>query len=217
MNELLSTEVLDAEIKKDAQKKAAKILSATEQQIRAIESSVEPRVNDAMAERVKKNEKDLTSFENDLKAAMPLEKERFWVTYMQQATQSAINEYLGSLGDNDRLHLALKNFDNCKKVLGQQKVNIFVYGFDVASVKKTLGKQLTIGNIEKTDFNKIVNEDACGIKNKCGIIIETADKKVRCTLTLSQVFAQLEDEYRVELCDALFGSGSFDKSAAQGK
>lgn len=215
MNELLSTDALDAEIKKDAQKKAARIIAATEQEIQNIEKTVTPRVDAAMAERVKKNEKDIVSFENDLKAAMPLEKERFWVTYMQKATESAMNEYLESLSDSAKLTLALKNLDNCKKVLAQKKVNIFVYGFDAAQVKKVIGKQLDIDKIQKTEFNKIVIEDSCGIKNKCGVIIETVDKKIRCTLTLSQVFSQLEDKYRVELCDTLFGKDSFEKSVSQ--
>lgn len=212
MNELLSTKTLDEEIKKDAQRKATRIMAATKQEVEKIEGAVGPRLDEAKSERVKKNEKDLTSFEDDLKAALPLEKERFWVTYMEKATQDAMNEYLEKLSEAERIKLALKNLPNCKKVLKEEKVNLFVYGFDPAQVKKTIGKQLSINEVSKTDFNKTVIEDAYGVKNKCGVIIETQDKKIRCTLTLSKVMEELQDEYRVELCDALFGKDSFEMS-----
>ena len=69
---------------------------------------------------------------------------------------------------------------------------------------ESLEKKLNVKSYYKTDFNKIIVENDCGITNQKGLVVESCDKSVRVRFTLSEIISQIQDKYRVELYDALF-------------
>ena len=154
---------------------------------------------------ISKYDEKIAAFENDQKAAVPLEKERFLVSFIQESINKAIDEYVESLTEEEKLSLVLKQLTKYEKNLKSGKVRAFVYGFDTALVKKALEKRLELVSCEKTEFNKLIVEKSCGNSCKKGIILETEDRSVRCRLTFSELFSQIQDTYRKELYDALFG------------
>lgn len=204
MEEFHSTQVLDDEIKKDALKKATKIVASAKTEAKRIADQVSVRLESAKKERISKNEGALSKFKENQQAALPLEKERFLISFMQDAVEKSTNEWLDSLDEKKKIALVLHNLSRCKEALGKEKSVVYFYGFSESAVKAALGKEIAVQGYKKTDFNKLVRENGCGIKKKCGIIIESADERVRCTLTLPSVISQLQDKYRQELCDALF-------------
>lgn len=208
MNELRSTEILDKEIQADARKKAEKIVNSSKEQRDAILNSVSERIEQAKKERALKYEEKIAAFEKDEEASIPLEKQRFFVTYAQVSLEKAVNDYIESLSEEELLELVLKPLTKYEDKLKSKKVNAYIYGFETGSVKKMLEKQVTLASLQKTEFNKIVVENSCGIKNKRGIILETEDKSIRCRLTLSEVLGRVMNTYREELFDALFDGGS---------
>lgn len=205
MNELRSTEILDKEIQADARKKSERILASARAECESILNSVSSRVEQAKKERIAKYDEKITAFENDQKASVPLEKERFLVSFIQNSINKAIDEYVETLSEDEKLDLVLKRLTKYEKNLKSQKVRAFVYGFDMERVRKSLETRLTLLGCEKTEFNKMIVEKDYGISHKKGIILETEDKSVRCRLTLSELFMQIQDTYREELYDALFG------------
>lgn len=205
MNELRSTEILDKEIQADARKKSERILASAKAECESIANSVPSRVEQAKKERSAKYDEKITAFENDRKASVPLEKERFLVSFIQNSIDKAIDGYVETLSEDEKLELVLKRLAKYEKNLKSQKVRAFVYGFDTALVQKTLSKRLSLLSCEKTEFNKLVVEKSYGISHKKGIILETEDKSVRCRLTLSELCMQIQDTYRKELYDVLFG------------
>lgn len=208
MNELRSTEILDKEIQADARKKAEKIVNSSKEQRDAILNSVSERIEQAKKERALKYEEKIAAFEKDEEASIPLEKQRFFVTYAQVSLEKAVNDYIESLSEEELLELVLKPLTKYEDKLKSKKVNAYIYGFETGSVKKMLEKQVTLASLQKTEFNKIVVENSCGIENKRGIILETEDKSIRCRLTLSEVLGRVMNTYREELFDALFNGGS---------
>lgn len=205
MEELRSTEILDKEIQADARKKAERILAKADADCQAILADVENRVAEAKKEISEKNDRKVAAYEKDLNAALPLEKERFLVDYIQSSINKATDEFLEAMSEEDRLNLVLKQMDKMGDVLKSKKVNVSVYGFDEKLVKKVLDKKLDVEAYSKTDFNKIIVENDCGITNKKGLIVEACDKSVRARFTLSEVVSQMQYKFRVELYDALFG------------
>lgn len=59
-------------------------------------------------------------------------------------------------------------------------------------------------SVEKTEFNRRIQELAFGLENQKGIIVETQDKEIVLRLTLSEIVSRLEENYREELYEKLF-------------
>ncbi len=202
MEELRSTEVLDKEIRADARKKAEKILDKADVDCRYIIEEVAQKVKEAEQVASEKTEERVLVYEKNLNASLPLEKERFKVSFIQSSVEKAIDEYLGTLSEKELLNLVFKKL----KIVKDKKYYAYYYGFSEAGVKKSLSERgVNVLSLEKTDFNKIIIENNCGITENKGIVLEADDKSVRLRLTLSEVISQILDKYRNELYDALFG------------
>lgn len=204
MQELRSTDILDKEIQADARKKADRILRQAEVDCEKIISSV--------SENIKKAEDDKTNFyalkiqalENDKKATLPLEKERFQVSFMQQQIVNGINKYLSSLSVEQQIKLAIGKFDFSSVT---KNVNAYIYGFSVSDVEKVLKTKLEnkLLACKETQFNKLVIEEEAGLENPKGIILEAEDLSFRCRLTITQSVSKILDKKRSELSQSLFG------------
>lgn len=203
MQELRSSEILDKEIHSDAVRKTEKILKKADADCEAIVNSIEAAVQKDEADKAEFLAKKKAAFEKDQNASIPLEKERFLVSFVQKKIIQGINNYLEKLDEAKRIELVCKNFDfNIEK-----NVNAYVYGFNMDNAKKVLTKKLgkKLLSCNETQFGKILLEDDCGLNKPEGIILESEDKSFRCRLTLSQVIDFLMDKNRAELSAALFG------------
>lgn len=136
---------------------------------------------------------------------MPLEKERFLVSFIQSSIEKAINAYLAKLSDEEKIDLVLKKSVKIEDVLKSKKLNALYYGFQESLVKKTVGKKFDLISVKETEFNKMIIENDLGITDRKGIILESEDKAIRVRMTLSEVISQIQDKYRAELYSALFG------------
>ena len=124
----------------------------------------------------------------------------------QVASEKTIDEYLGTLSEKELLNLTVKKLKSENLSVKERKFNAYYYGFSEAGVKKALSDLgVTVISLEKTDFNKIIIENNCGITENKGIVLEADDKSVRLRLTLAEIISQILDKYRNELYDALFG------------
>lgn len=205
MQELRSTEILDKEIQEDAQKKVLKILQNAESECKILLDSIEEKMSVVQKEKEEVYAKKLQAFERNQKASIPLEKQRFEVSFMQDLLLNSINEYLENLTQEKRIQLVLKN-QKIDEFVKDNKFNAFVYGFDSKKAEKELsallGKNLISCNV--TEFGKLILEEE-NIKLKEGIILESENKSVRFRLTLSELVSRILDKNRAELTKALLG------------
>lgn len=205
MEELRSIEVLDKEIQADARKKAEKILEKAEVDCNLLLAGVDELVEKSKTEILKKNDAKIAAFEKDQAAALPLEKERFKVSFIQTAINKAFDDYFKKLSDEKILEILLKKAESYAASLNSQKLNAAFYGFSEQSVKKIIGKSFSVLSYTETEFNKIIVENNEGLSIPKGVILETEDKSVRVRLTISELISQIQDKYRAELFEALFG------------
>lgn len=206
MEELRSTDILDKEIQSDARKKAEKILKKADSDCAEILASVNVNIDKARTEKENFFSAKLEAYEKDQKASIPLEKQRFEVSFIQSAVLSKINKYISGLPEEKCIEVAAKSFDfNTDK-----KMNAYVYGFKLDDAKKFLTKKLgkNLLDCQETIFRKMALEEDYGLDMPKGIILESEDKTFRCRLTLSEVIGQLLDKNRAELSEALFGGNS---------
>lgn len=204
MEELRSTEILDKEIQADARKKAEKILAKADVDCDLLISGVDSQVEKVKSEILAKNEAKIAAFEKDQEASLPLEKERFKVSFIQSSINAAFNDYFANLSDDKILSLLLKYAKKYRIVLEEKKLNIFYYGFSEKTVKTALDKVFSVLSYTESEFNKIVIEDKEDLTVPKGLILEADDKSVRVRLTLSELILQIQNKYRAELYDALF-------------
>lgn len=205
MEEFRSTEILDKEIQADARKKAEKILAKADVDCALLLEEVSGRIEKAKKELEDKYALKIAAFEKDLSATLPLEKERFLVSFIQSSIEKAINAYLAKLSDEEKIDLVLKKSVKIEDVLKSKKLNALYYGFQESLVKKTVGKKFNLISVKETEFNKMIIENDLGITDRKGIILESEDKAIRVRMTLSEVISQIQDKYRAELYSALFG------------
>lgn len=205
MEEFRSTEILDKEIQADARKKAEKILAKADVDCALLLEEVSGRIEKAKKELEDKYALKIAAFEKDLSATLPLEKERFLVSFIQSSIEKAINAYLAKLSDEKKIDLVLKKSVKIEDVLKSKKLNALYYGFQESLVKKTVGKKFNLISVKETEFNKMIIENDLGITDRKGIILESEDKAIRVRMTLSEVISQIQDKYRAELYSALFG------------
>lgn len=205
MEEFRSTEVLDKEIQADARKKAEKILAKADVDCALLLEEVSGRIEKAKKELEDKYALKIAAFEKDQSATLPLEKERFLVSFIQSSIEKAINAYLAKLSDEEKIDLVLKKSVKIEDVLKSKKLNALYYGFQESLVKKTVGKKFNLISVKETEFNKMIIENDLGITDRKGIILESEDKAIRVRMTLSEVISQIQDKYRAELYSALFG------------
>ena len=205
MEEFRSTEILDKEIQADARKKAEKILAKADVDWALLLEEVSGRIEKAKKELEDKYSLKIAAFEKDLSATLPLEKERFLVSFIQSSIEKAINAYLAKLSDEEKIDLVLKKSVKIEDVLKSKKLNALYYGFQESLVKKTVGKKFDLISVKETEFNKMIIENDLGITDRKGIILESEDKAIRVRMTLSEVISQIQDKYRAELYSALFG------------
>lgn len=206
MQELRSSEILDKEILSDAQRKIEHILANANEECEKLLSGVEQRVSDAKKEKESFYEKKLMVQKKNLDASLPLEEQRFKVSFIQDSVIGAVNNYLSSLSEEQRIKMLIQNqhfnFD--------KKINSYIYGFNLEVVKKILSKELgsNLGTCSKTEFGKIVIEKDIGLSKNEGIILEAEDKSLRVHLTLVEKISHILDKNRAELSEALFGQGN---------
>ena len=206
MEELRSTEVLDKEIETDARKKAERILAKADSDGKALVADVARRVETLKEEKTAEYQKKTESYQADRDAVVPLEKERFLVSFMESAIIKAIDSYLDALGEEKRIALAVRRWNAYKAVVASQKVNALVFGFDAARAEAALKKAgVPLVSCTSVAYEKSGDEGIDGLTFKEGIILETEDTMIRCRLTLSQIVGELETEHRAELAKALFG------------
>ena len=203
MQELRSTDILDKEIQSDARKKAERMLQKADSDCEKLLASVETDIEKAADEKRQFFAGKLEAFETDRKAVVPLEKERFKVSFIQKAVIQNINKYLEELSEEKRLELVCRSFD----FKTEFSLNAFVYGFSVEEARKFLFEKLgtKLLSCKETKFGGEALEDELGLAKPQGVILESEDKNFRCRLTLNEVIEKLLDTNRAELCEALFG------------
>ncbi len=209
MQELRSTDILDKEILSESRKKAEKILKNADSDCKELLDSLDSEIQKAKSEKQKFYDEKLETFEKNKRVSIPLEKQRFKITFIENELLKNINDFLKSVDDCKKVQMLLSSFDikNFVNEKGEQKIIAYVYGFDLKDVKESLSEKLgkNLVKIELTEFRKIIYEEAFQLEKPQGIILEAEDKSFRIRLTFSQILEKILDNNREELTSALFG------------
>lgn len=208
MEELRSTEILDKEIQEDARKKAEKIIILSKEESQKIIDSVDDKINNTRKEKEQIYAEKKARFEKDSGASLPLEKQRYVVSFEEQAVTTAIQNYLTSLS-KDKRELLLKNLlIKYKLLLADKKVTIVCSGFECSVILSLVSSVLDKKNIISCEKMSNAQENLLSNDGKNfidGFVIETEDHKIKCRITLAEIVDDIKDQYSFELANTLFG------------
>ncbi len=203
MEELRSTEILDKEIQEDARKKADRILKNADTEAARIASDVETRIAAARQEKEEVCKKRIEAGQRDADAAVPLEKERFLVSFEDKAVTTAIEEYYTALSEKKRLTLIGNLLKQFKDILSGKQGNLSFNGFSEKNIRKLIQDELGTSFI--LSMTELDDPHAMEKEAYRGMVIETSDGRIRCRVTIPEIFANLIDSNRYELVQAIFG------------
>lgn len=207
MEELRSTEILEKEIQAESKKEAEKILAAAKREAERILSETGSRLESARAERESFYAGKVSKREKVLRASVPLECQRFLVSFVSQSVDFALNDYFKTLSQKERLDISVKPILENREFFSGKKFFAKVYGFDVDAARSVLEREIgsELLSCEKIDF-ALSGEDARnGIEFREGVILESEDKGVKCRLTLAEAVGELKDKHYGDLAEKLFG------------
>ena len=209
MEELRSTEVLDKEIRDDARKKAERILEQAEEKSRELLESVSSRVAESQKEAEKALSERLLSREKNTNASLPLEKQRYLVSYINDSILDAVNAYFERNGEECRLKVIesmLKDvLENLSKSGISVKVKARVIDCDLSKTEALLKKILGTGLVSVEKGMPLEGENMSGLKYHDGVILTSEDESFTCRLTIDEKIRSVLDEYSESLAAALFG------------
>lgn len=207
MEELRSTDILDSEIRNETKKKAEKIVDRAKETAGSLLSEVEAKVEEARQVALNASEKRLQTYEKNVNASLPLEKQRYQISYVHNSLIEAINLYLEKAGEEGRfeiikgLALRVKNIFSSETQLYARTIFL-----DKDKVKKLLEEIFGKGRVfvEEGSINLIADETVELLKFHEGIILQTEDRKIKCNLTLDEKIREILDSSKMELALALF-------------
>lgn len=201
MEELRSTAVLDKEIRIDSKKKAEKILAKAEESAKALIEEVQSRVKKAGEDAENASKARIAVFERNDIASIPLEKQRFLVSYINDSIVEAMKDYFQKIDSSKKDRIIEGLVEKVKSILGDSKVNAVVHGeLKTAAAKKILKKSLGDKVLDVSSENTVGDNIF-----DYGIILSSEDGRITCRLTLEEKINELLGEKREKLALSLFG------------
>lgn len=201
MEELRSTDILDKEIRADSEKKAEKILAKAEETAKALVDEVQSRVEKSRNDAVDASKKHLAVYEKNALASIPLEKQRYLVSFINDSIVGAMNNYFGKLDSSKKEKIIENLARKAKSAVGERKVTAVTCG------------GLSVSEAEKI-LKNVFGSACCGVsqsdRNDCdllsyGVIVVSEDNKVTCRLTLEETVNEILGQEREKLALSLFG------------
>lgn len=206
MEELRSTEALDNEIRSETKKKAEKIVEKAKQNAAALIDGVEARIQQAKESALEKSQKEISLYEKNINASLPLEKQRYLISYIHNSILEACNEYLEKIGPDGRFEIIKSMALRVKplmegKSLEARAVNIDPEKADFM-LEEIYGKESV--HVDAAGEEILMDEAVELLKFREGIILQTEDKKIKCSLTLDEKIREILENNKKELAMALF-------------
>ena len=112
MQELRSTDILDKEILSDSRRKAEKILKNSDLECKELLDSLDSEIQKAKLEKQEIYNRKIELFEKNKKVSIPLEKQRFKITFIENTLLQNINEYLKSVDDSKKITMLISHLQH---------------------------------------------------------------------------------------------------------
>jgi len=201
MEVLRTGDELEKQILDDARAKASRILAEADRESAAIREEwlrkTEAERGRLEAERATR----IAAVRQELAASLPLDFMRARLSYMQDMVTSALREYFVSLTPPALARIIGGLLRRIPPVLHGAAVVVSALGMSGQEARRIVQENVAGAHVEAV---KEV-EPQPGQDPDSGLVLETTDGRVRFRGTLRELSAQLLEQHREELAEALLG------------
>ncbi|MDR3139809.1 MAG: ATPase [Treponema sp.] len=216
MEELQSTEVLDREILEDARKKAHRILKTADDTLKTQTETWEKRTARSVAEVRQKYRDRIAGAREEILARLPLDKRRARSEMIESLLQSAMAEYLSSLGRERILSLlgaelrrGFEEYAGYKEApdpAPQLRCRMLERHEAESLLKQALPPGMKTAGVQ-WDIKEA--DAAAGLWGKFPAL-QVITRAVRITASIETAAETILEDKRAELVKALLGEGALD-------
>ena len=208
MEELRSTEILDKEIHEDARRKADKILKAAESDCEQIGIKAAADFEKTSKGKKADYERMLSNYKRDSDAAVPLEKQRRLISFIDNSVREALDGWFKAADAKKKLSALRRLLEKYSAVLHGKRFEVLSRGFSKKDISQlassVLGKdvELVVTELSSADADKISLAE--------GFTMRADDGSLFCRVTCDELKNELLQNHRQELAVALFGKEAFE-------
>lgn len=201
MEELRSTDILDREIQDDARRKVEKVLKAGDAECDRIAADVAVRLEKARAEKTAEYAKRLEDYRRDTDSAIPLEKQRRLVAFIDAEVRAALESWFEGLKPDRKVALFQSMLEKFREPLAGRKIRATFAGIPQADAERIVRASFGSGNVISVTGRDGSRPSFAGD----GVCVESDDGIVRCRATVDEVRQVLLATKRQELAEILMG------------
>lgn len=207
MEELRSTEILDREIQEDARRKADKILKSADSDCIAIAREGVERFEKISLQKKAEYERRIAEYRKDAEAAIPLEKRRHLISYIDTSVKEALDQWFAAAGADKKLSLLGGLLDKYAPALEGKTLDVCFRGYTERDVSRLVSNRLK--NVVVRSLKELSETEAASRGLDDGFFIQTDDGFVFCRVTCGELREELLQEYREDLAVTLLGADVF--------
>ena len=208
MEELRSTEILDREIHEDARRKAEKILKAAESDCQEIGLKAAADFEKMSKGKKADYEQMLANYKRDSDAAVPLEKQRQLISFIDNSVRDALDGWFEAADAKKKLAALRRLLEKYSAVLTGKRFEVLSRGFSKKDVSELAASVL--GKDAELSITELSDAEADKISLAEGFTMRADDGSVFCRVTCDELKSGLLQNHRQELAERLLGKEAFE-------
>jgi vacuolar-type H+-ATPase subunit E/Vma4 len=197
-----TSETLEQQILEDARRKASRVLEAAEKDARAIASEWEAKDRDEAARVDSEAEARCRALRQELESSLPLDFMRTRLAATEHAVRESLAELFTGMDGTEAARVLGRLLARATRAFAGTRVVVRCRGLDPGAARGLVVAALPGASVDEVREEPAGEEGARGR----GLVVETADGRVRCRATLAELTDLLLEDRRAELVTALFGS-----------
>ncbi len=202
MEVLKSGDALEKQVLEDARAKAARILAEAERECAAVREEWQRRTEQDVRRIESERDARIQGVRKELESSLPLDFMRARLSYVQESVDGALKEHFAGLAPAELGRVIGGMLRRMPPVFQGATAVAFASGMSAQEVRRVV--EDNVPGIRLQDVKEMAAApSADGVDT--GIVLETADRRVRFRGTLRELRAQLLESNREELAAALLG------------
>jgi V/A-type H+/Na+-transporting ATPase subunit E len=202
MEVVKSGDALEKQVLEDARAKASRVLTEAERECASVREEWQ-RKTDADIRRLEaERDRRVEAVRSELAASLPLDFMRARLSYIQATLDAALKDFFAGLSAKDLAVIIGNLLRRIPSVFDDKDVVVFASG-----ITPTEARQVVEGTLPgvRVQGVKEMEQGPFEENRDVGIILETTDARVRFRGTMRELSAQLLEQNREELAEALLG------------
>jgi vacuolar-type H+-ATPase subunit E/Vma4 len=187
---------MENQILDEARKKAAKILQNADKECQKLEQELKQQFVQNVRQLEEQYQQTYTKIARDLAATLPLDLKRKKLAFIENTIKENLADFFANLQPGEATALYKNWLSKVKDLFAGQTVHVRYHGLQEEEVKSLLNSQIPEIKIARLE------QEAQAVFT--GLILTSADEKLKYRCTLTEVKKMLAEDYREAMYTSLF-------------